>query len=305
MLWDITNGFKTGMPQPVKLFDPDKIKNDLVYGFSPDNRQLVISDTAYENVQGRSKIIDLSTIADGKSVEQATWADFSTLIRGFPVGSPAGNWFVQGTLDTGIGMGATLPWYASSFTWMPWNSTLDGRGFLIWAGGGGGGGGIGSYKVDYAVDLLKVHSDTVGKQLPLIPLRGHESAVTDLLISPDEQWILTMPSDSNEQLRLWNIPQMQQNPNTHPVLLPRLSASVISMGFTADSRSLVIVTSDNMVHFWSTQLDDLISQACQTVSRNLIINEWERYFPGQKYRQTCPNLPVHPSAEGISTDSGQ
>jgi hypothetical protein len=74
------------------------------------------------------------------------------------------------------------------------------------------------------------------------------------------------------------------------------------VGFTADSRALVIVTNDNLVHFWSTQLDDLITQACQAVGRNLIINEWERYFPGQAYRQTCTSLPVHPSVQEATTE---
>ena len=35
------------------------------------------------------------------------------------------------------------------------------------------------------------------------------------------------------------------------------------MGFTANSRYLVLVTDDNKIHFWSTQLDDLIAQVLE------------------------------------------
>jgi hypothetical protein len=30
-------------------------------------------------------------------------------------------------------------------------------------------------------------------------------------------------------------------------------------------------------------------------TRNLTWQEWQQYLPGQPYRQTCPNLPAHPS----------
>jgi hypothetical protein len=37
-------------------------------------------------------------------------------------------------------------------------------------------------------------------------------------------------------------------------------------------------------------------RACRAVGRNLIINEWERFFLYEpEYRLTCENLPAHPS----------
>jgi WD40 repeat protein len=249
----------------------------------------------WENNTSQSKIIMLPT-AEMNAGNKLDTLEYVSATIGAPVSGPRGKWLVQGPIDLTIGVGATLPWSS----WMPYTSTLDGRGFILWGGGGGGGGGIGSFKVDYAVDLLKIQPEPADERPSPIPLRGHESQVRSLLISPDEQWVLTVPSDSNEQLRLWNTERMSLDPNTRPVLLPRLSGEIKSVGFTADSRWLVIVTNDNTIHFWSTQPDDLIAQACQAVGRNLIINEWERYFPVQDYRQTCPNLPVHPSVQDAS-----
>jgi WD40 repeat protein len=49
------------------------------------------------------------------------------------------------------------------------------------------------------------------------------------------------------------------------------------------------------VYLWNLRLDPLIKLACQTVRRNLDRSEWDRYFPGEPYRKTCPDLPNHPS----------
>lgn len=43
-------------------------------------------------------------------------------------------------------------------------------------------------------------------------------------------------------------------------------------------------------------IETLQENACREAGRNFIVNEWERFFPGQQYRTTCENLPVHPSA---------
>jgi WD40 repeat protein len=34
-----------------------------------------------------------------------------------------------------------------------------------------------------------------------------------------------------------------------------------------------------------------IQLACRLAGRNLTPEEWKRYFPGEDYRKTCPNLP--------------
>lgn len=41
-------------------------------------------------------------------------------------------------------------------------------------------------------------------------------------------------------------------------------------------------------------LPQLVEMGCQKVWRNLTWDEWQRYLPGEPYRQTCPNLPPHP-----------
>jgi hypothetical protein len=39
------------------------------------------------------------------------------------------------------------------------------------------------------------------------------------------------------------------------------------------------------------QVDELIRLAGRTAGRNLTKDEWQLYFPGEKYRKTFPDLP--------------
>jgi len=66
-----------------------------------------------------------------------------------------------------------------------------------------------------------------------------------------------------------------------------------SLAFSPDSRWIYIVDTANTLHYFPTSIEDLKKQACLAVGRNLIINEWERFFPGKDYRKTCENLPEH------------
>jgi len=49
---------------------------------------------------------------------------------------------------------------------------------------------------------------------------------------------------------------------------------------------------DHTVRLWLLQVNDLIDLARRvTMGRNIFSNEWEHYFPGEKYRKTFPDLP--------------
>ncbi len=71
-------------------------------------------------------------------------------------------------------------------------------------------------------------------------------------------------------------------------------SSVSSVAFLPDGGTLASGSADQTIRLW-VFLEELVDIGCQKVRRNLSWEEWQRYLPGEPYRQTCPNLPSHPS----------
>lgn len=65
-----------------------------------------------------------------------------------------------------------------------------------------------------------------------------------------------------------------------------------SAAFSPDGRYLLTGYDERSVALWLWRTVDLQSEACARLTRNLSPAEWARWFPRQRYRQTCPNLPA-------------
>jgi WD40 repeat protein len=52
---------------------------------------------------------------------------------------------------------------------------------------------------------------------------------------------------------------------------------------------------------WDVNLQSWIEKSCQRVGRNFTLAEWEKYFPNEKYRATCPQFPLEPEVTVIPT----
>ncbi|MFN8413905.1 MAG: TIR domain-containing protein [Anaerolineales bacterium] len=188
-------------------------------------------------------------------------------------------------------------------------TTYDGYGRLVLGGGGGGGGDIGSFQKDYSVDVFTLADNIKSPQSGPIVFHGHESNVSTSQISPNGKLVLTYsgaPRDGGGNaeniLRLWSIDKMRSDPTTKGIILPidlgnQGEKYITNLAFSPDSRWVYVIDSTNTLYYFPVSVDELEKQACIAVGRNLTISEWQRYFPGQEYRKTCENLPVHPSVE--------
>ncbi|MBP8950551.1 MAG: hypothetical protein KBG73_17030 [Candidatus Promineofilum sp.] len=63
--------------------------------------------------------------------------------------------------------------------------------------------------------------------------------------------------------------------------------------WNGDESRILIATGGGQVIVYYTRMDDLIAAACARLGRNLTWFEWQQYFSGEPYRQTCLDLPVH------------
>lgn len=179
-------------------------------------------------------------------------------------------------------------------------TTFNGYGHVLYGGGGGGEPTAGTYQTDIKVTVLSSQNHSSNN----IVLRGHESYISSTLISPDESLALTYTGywqddggPRENKLRLWQMNKLKTDPTTKPIILPVSEQREVlqALAFSPDSKWIYIIDSKNRLHFIPTSIKVLKEQACAAAGRNLILNEWERYFPNIPYRKTCDNLPEHPS----------
>jgi WD40 repeat protein len=65
-----------------------------------------------------------------------------------------------------------------------------------------------------------------------------------------------------------------------------------SAAFSPDGRYLLAGYDEHAAALWLWRSRDLRDQACARLTNNLSHAEWKRWFPKQRYRQVCPNLPI-------------
>ena len=121
-----------------------------------------------------------------------------------------------------------------------------------------------------------------------VVLRGHKRGVTAVAISPDNRWLVTGSEDYTA--RLWDL--SAKDPAANPIVLRGHGSTVSVVAISPDNRWVVTACSlDRTARLWLLQENDLINLAGVTAGRNFSADEWQLYFPGEKYRKTFPDLP--------------
>jgi WD40 repeat protein len=274
-------------------------------GFSPDSLHLIVGykENSADEAPLDFDIWDLQNLKGGKPVKVYS----GKTSQETPSIGRSGNLLVFGppTVNTAITAAGLFS------TWSGYNgvginvTTYDGYGKLVFGMGGGSEFLAGSFQKDYSVEAFDL-GDASQTPAPMeISLRGHESNISASQISPDGKFVLTFSGAERDTgggaeklLRLWDVSKLRLDPTSQAVTLPlSLGADgyINALAFSPDSRWVYVIDNTNTLYYFATSVDDLSSAACAAVGRNLIINEWERFFPGKDYRKTCENLPEHPS----------
>lgn len=58
-----------------------------------------------------------------------------------------------------------------------------------------------------------------------------------------------------------------------------------------DNGRTLLATEGGFVRVYVTDMADLRELACEYATRNLTLQEWERFLPGEPFEVTCPGLP--------------
>jgi WD40 repeat protein len=120
-----------------------------------------------------------------------------------------------------------------------------------------------------------------------VVLRGHDGPVRAVAVSPDNRWLVTGSADKTARLS----DLRAKDPAANPVVLRGHDGPVRAVAISPDNRWLVTGSLDNTARLWLLQMNDLVDLARTIVGRNFFADEWQLYFPGEKYRKTFPDLP--------------
>ncbi len=191
--------------------------------------------------------------------------------------SPDGHWLVSAGKDGVAHLWSLEPQLAE----MP--RVLESGGEITTAAFGTGGW-LALAGEDRIVRLWQNPGDLASTAAPDQSLEGAAETILSLAFGPDS-WMAAGGSEGT--VYLWN---RKLYPQT-PIVLKKHRSPLRTVAFSPDGRWLVSADEQGEVFRWSMRDEDLEAFACQTVGRNLSHKEWKNYFPGQKYRQTCPDLP--------------
>jgi WD40 repeat protein len=106
-------------------------------------------------------------------------------------------------------------------------------------------------------------------------------------ISPDSRWLVSASKDG--VARLWDL--SVSDPSLTSVVLRGHKASINAIAFGSNQRWVITGSSDGMARLWELGTEELFDRAHRLAGRNLWLDEWQQYFPGEPYRKTFENLP--------------
>ncbi|MGE3779321.1 MAG: WD40 repeat domain-containing protein, partial [Pirellulaceae bacterium] len=119
----------------------------------------------------------------------------------------------------------------------------------------------------------------------------HESSVNTVVFSPDGKFVATAHANAAS---VWDLASGQEVSQVAYAAQGeagrRLAGPVRTVAFGHDGRTLATAGEDG-VRVWIAPTDDLITEACARLTRNLREPEWRTYLRDEVPRKTCPSLP--------------
>jgi len=141
----------------------------------------------------------------------------------------------------------------------------------------------GKYIASAGGRTAKVWEVTTGKEIASMP---HDGFVNSVAFSPDSIYVVSGSMDKTA--RVWEAATGKEIARmTH-------NDQVGFVSFSPDGKYVLSESSDNTL-LWVYRPQDLVSQACSHMTRNLTRSEWSQYIgTAMDYQGVCENLPLEP-----------
>ena len=133
-------------------------------------------------------------------------------------------------------------------------------------------------------NTARIWDISTGQEIFSLP--HDERGVWDVESSADGKYIATAGQDYTA--RVWEVSTGQE------IIRLQHNSPVFTADFSPDGQYLTTFSTDDITRVWLLGSQNLITEACTRLARNLSDGEWQQYFPNESYQKTCPNLPSHP-----------
>ena len=130
------------------------------------------------------------------------------------------------------------------------------------------------------VSILNVASKTI--EYDLI---GQSARITDLEFSSNDMFLASASFDGTVQVFL------TENYDLSPLVLKDHDSWVSSLSFTNNDKTLVTGTMSSKIKRYPTNIDQMSTDVCSLIARNLTQKEWKRFVAKDiEYEKTCPDI---------------
>jgi WD40 repeat protein len=115
---------------------------------------------------------------------------------------------------------------------------------------------------------------------------SYDSDIYSVVFSPDGKWITSY--GTSNIARIFNVSTgMEIGRITHEAY-----GYINGLSFSPDGKLIFTRGTDGLLKMWLWRPEDMISDLCNRLPRNLTRTEWNFYIGNEPYRATCTNLPL-------------
>lgn len=116
-------------------------------------------------------------------------------------------------------------------------------------------------------------------------ISGHQSAITDIHFSPDNQLLLTTSRDKTA--RLWDLSDSRKL----PIVMDDHFDWVLSGAFDPTGEYVITGSKDRFIRKWPVKLKTLADRICTFLGRNMTREEWREFVGADiPYQKTCVDV---------------
>jgi WD40 repeat protein len=113
---------------------------------------------------------------------------------------------------------------------------------------------------------------------------NHNNSLNNVVFSPDGKYVATASYDNTACV--WDAATGKQ------IFVLGHNGPVYNVVFSPDGKYVATASADNTARLWVFgNIEDLINEASNRLTRNLTPEEWEKYMGDEPYHKTFLNLP--------------